>query len=260
MNDRIHTSTAFERMSTEALVELLRRERDPEELLRAEAALRAHPDAKLPRADVDAALERFRAEYLPTTALDPDAPEQPRAPRRLMRVLPLAAILVLALGMLVYAGQRQERALSTSTVITRHDASSDIDYVHTDGVIPSFGITLPSRFELEETAPDGETDTLLYRDIAQPSRTVKISFATGDGLSYAAKDPDHHPTEEITLPNFNTPCFLTDFGDTIEIAAFDFTHSNVGCLIVIETHDLSRAEALAAAESLHLLTVAESAS
>ena len=252
MSDRNTVFSAAEHMPTQALIELLQQEQDPEKLLQAAEALCVRPDAGLPRTDKEAALARFRSEYLPTAELDPDAPDKRRGSHRLVRILPLAAILVIALGMLVFAGQ-QERARFTSTVITRHSTTSDINYVHTDGLIPSFGITLSQHFKLEDTTSDGETETLIYRDAAQPSRTVLLSFTYGNTLSFAPKDPDHYPPEEITLPNFSGPCYLTDFGDTIEVVIFDFEHSDLGYYIVIETHGLTREETLSTAESFHIL-------
>jgi hypothetical protein len=101
-----------------AALEQLRQEREPDALLSAAELLLEHPDAAS-CADTHTALRRFRADYLPSAKLDPDAPQPRITPRGLVRFLPLAAILVLALGMLASAGQKQARTQSNVTVITR---------------------------------------------------------------------------------------------------------------------------------------------
>ena len=241
---------AFDGMSAQALRELLCREQDTAALLTAAEALLARPDAAVPHADTEAALRRFRTDFLPTAAIDPDVTTQPRAPRRLARILPLAAILMLALGMLVYAGHRQQRMRTSVTAITRRATNSDISFLPTDGAIPSFSIALPQRFELDGVTPGDDGETVVYYDLLDSARTISITFSPGASVSFAPDAADD--AEEITLGNFDVPAALVTHGDTIQIAVTDIG-GNALYLIVIETHGLTRDEAVAAAESLHFL-------
>ena len=256
MADRNIGRAAPEQLPTQALMEQLRQEQEPAALLSAAELLIERPDAAS-CADSRTALRRFRTDYLPSAKLDPDAPQPRIAPRGLVRFLPLVAILVLALGMLASAGQKQARTQSNVTVITRRGTEDDVRLTPTDGAIPSFSIALPEHFALEGTKKTGDGEAVVYRDLTDAQRTVSISFAYGDSLSFAPDSTEH--AEEIRLANFSESCVLAEQGDVIRIAAFDIGRA-APCRIVIEAHGLSRAEAIAAAESLHILSEEETVS
>lgn len=243
-------------LPSEELRTLLRESGDPDVLLAAAELLKERGDSAFLPPDTEAALRRFRRDFLPTTKLDPDARET-AGTSRLWRILPLAAIVVTIFAMLAYAGQQREAGKERATAILHQGTQSDIFSFAHNGTIPSFSIALPNRFALEGTTFDDATGTVLYRDVGDASRSVSLSFETGPALSYAAKDPDHYPPEDITLPNFFNSCMLTDFGDTIEIEGFNPEPSTYGYLVVIVTHGLTREEAIAVAESLSILPEGE---
>ena len=243
---------AMQAMPTQELLKILRESTDTDALLTAAEILQTRKDADLPNQNGNAALKRFRKEFLPSTVLDPDTPEQPHSVGRLMRILPLAAVIVMSLAMLVYAGQQHHRSQHGSTAITRHGAETTIEHVDTEGEIPSFSIALPSRFYLDDLAAQQSEDTVIYRDAVKTDRSISLRFRVGQTVHFAPDSDDADRVEEITLPESDTPAFLIDRGDSVLIVFTDATHASL-IMIEMEAQGLPRDDAIAAAASLRIL-------
>ena len=237
-------------LPSEELRTLLRESGDPDVLLAAAELLQERGDAAFLPPDTEAALRRFRRDFLPTTKLDPDARET-AGTSRLWRILPLAAIIVTLFAVLAYAVQMQRAPRSTATIISRRETSTAVTCPETQDGVPSFSIELPKNFCLEDPVSDAASRAVVYRDSLDRSRYISLTFTGGQEVSFAPAEEDLPFTREVTVPGYDFPCILIDRGDSVVLVVTHIGRTLIQT--VIETNALTSEETVALAESLHIL-------
>ena len=218
-----------------------------ERLLRENEELKSDPDAAVPEDVQQRCLQSIRKGISRR-----DRKAAGRTAQKIVRFLPLAAIIALLMGLVAYAAFPAFRASVLNLLMTENERYTTWEYQERDELLPSedalsFEVELPDEYYLVKSEKNDISEFAVYQSKSDSSATIEISLQYGDSFSLRSDNENTDYYEELTIQGW--PALLIEKDGFTELIMCDIS---LPCFIAINTNSLERDELCKIADNINI--------
>ena len=216
-----------------------------ERLLRENEELKSDPGAAVPGEVQQRCLQSIRKGISRR-----DRKAAGRTAQKIVRFLPLAAIIALLMGLVAYAAFPAFRASVLNLLMTENERYTTWEYKESDELQPagdglSFEIDLPDEYYLVKREKTEISEFAMFQSRSDSNATIEISLQYGETFSLKGDSEDVDYYEELIIQG--CPTLIVEKDGYTELIMSNLSEAY---FITINTNKLDRDEVCKLAESL----------